>query len=192
MRERSSYWSGESPRRLVALAVVCLVALPAFAQQTHWIQFHDPGSGLSFRYPPDLHVRRRDPRKFGLPNVQTIVDLTGNTKLNPGTTVLRFIVKRGWVSAGEAAKRRAELRRVCTKTSLMALGGHEAVVCVSHGRAAIHWSVEILEPRQCTILTLLAGADYKQSLPPPHDGEFPLLSIIHTVRFTPTAGASGR
>ena len=182
----------QAPRLLVALAMVCLVALPAFAQRGHWIQFHDPRSGLSFSYPPDLHVRRRDPRNFHLPNVEMIVDLTGNTRLNPGVTVLRFIVKRGISSAREAAKRRAELRRVCAKTSSLSVGGHEAVVCTSRGRAAVHWSVEILQPRQCTILALLGGADYKQSLPPPHDGDFPLLSIIRTVRFTSSMHTSAR
>lgn len=179
-------------RWLVALELAFLVAVPAVAGSHGWIQFHDPQTGLSFRYPPDLHVRRRDPRKFGVPNVQAIVDLTGSTRLNPGTVVLRFLVRRGITSAGEAAKRRAELGRTCEKTSPMRVGGHAAVVCVSRGRAAMHWSVEILRPRQCTILTLLAGADYKQSLPPPHDGEFPMLSIIRTVRFTSSMHTPGR
>jgi hypothetical protein len=70
----------------------------------------------------------------------------------------------------------------------MMIDGHEAVVCVSQGGAATGWSVETLEPRECTILTLLGGADADQAVPPPHDGEFPLLSIIRTVHFTATSG----
>lgn len=58
----------------------------------------------------------------------------------------------------------------------------------SSGRAAVGWSVEVLEPRECTIVTLLGGADYEQSLPPPHNGGFPLLSIIRTVHFAPVNG----
>lgn len=147
MSSRSSYWLGHAPRQLVVLAEGFLVALPAFARHALWIRFHDSRTGLSFRYPPDLHIRRRDPRKFRIPNVVTIVDLTGNTKLNPGTIVLRFIVRRGISSAREAARRHAELCRGSVKTSPMRVDGHEAVVCISRGRAAVHWSVEILQPR---------------------------------------------
>lgn len=170
----------------VMLALACIEPIYGAAQTAHWVQFRDPQTALSFRYPQGLRIRRRDPRKFGLPNVETIVDLIGNTKLNPGTIVLRFLVRRGNTSPVEREKRRKELRRACKKTSSMVVDGHKAVVCVSHGSAAVHWSVEILEPRECTILTLLGGADYEQSLPPPHNGEFPLLSIIRTVRFAST------
>lgn len=169
------------------LAVLLLAGATDFsaaAQTAHWVQFNDPHTGLSFRHPPSLHVRLRDPQKFGLPNVATIVDLTGNTKLNRGTVVLRFLVKKGIALAGERAARREFLGRACTKTSPMAVDGHDAVVCVSRASAAIHWSVEILEPRECTIISLLGGADAGQAAPPPHDGEFPLLSIIRTVHFS--------
>ncbi|MEJ2006545.1 MAG: hypothetical protein P8Z30_00055 [Acidobacteriota bacterium] len=171
-------------RPLVCFALVSMAALPAAAQKPGWIQFHDAKTGLSFRYPPNLHIHRRDAQKFHLPNVETVVDLIGNTKLNPGTIVLRFLVKRGRTSPSVRTKRLQLLRRVCKKTSSMVVDGHKAVVCVSTGRAAVHWSVEILRPRECTILTLLGGADAYQAQPPPHNGEFPLLSIIHTVHFT--------
>lgn len=168
---------------LLGFVLICGTALPTAPQKQRWIQFHDPETGLSFRYPPDLHVRERSPQEFGLPNVETVVDLIGNTKLNPGTIVLRFLVKRGVTSRNERTKRLQVLRHVCKTTSLMMVDGHTAVVCVSTGKAATHWSLEILQPRECTILTLLGGADYEQSLSPPHDGEFPLLSIIRTVHF---------
>lgn len=169
---------------LVCFALVCTAAIPAAAQSSHWLQFHDPHTGLSFRYPPDLHVRERNPQNFGLPKVETIVDLIGNPKLNPGTVVLWFLVSRGFLSAKERAKRLKELRSGCKSTSFLRIAGHKAIVCVSTGRAAVGWSVEILHPRECMIVTLLGGAGYKQSLPPPHNGEFPLLSIIRTVHFT--------
>lgn len=168
---------------LVCSVLVCAVVIPAAPRSPHWLQFHDPQTGLSFRYPPNLHPRRRNPQKFGLPNVETIVDLIGNTNMNPGTIVLRFLVKRGITTPRERAARREVLRSVCKKTSSIIVAGHKAAVCVSTSSAAVHWSVEILQPRECTIVTLLGGADYKQSLPPPHNGEFPLLSIIRTVHF---------
>ncbi|HUX11050.1 MAG TPA: hypothetical protein VMW51_10430 [Terriglobia bacterium] len=170
---------------LCCFALACMGPLPAAARTPRWVPFHDPQTGLSFRYPPNLRVRRRDPRTFGLPRVESIVDLIGDTRTNPGTVVLRFLVLRGYLSPGARAKRREELRRGCKTISTLNLGGQKAVVCVSAGSAAIHWSVEILGPRECSILTLLGGADYRQSLPPPHDGEFPLLSIIRTVRLRP-------
>lgn len=176
--------------RLLALILLLGCAEPICGndQAAGWIKFHDLETGLSFRYPADLRLRRRDPRKFGLPRMESIVDLVGDTRSNPGTTVLRFLVSRDHHAAKERVKRLEELRRACKKTKAMVVDGHKAVVCISIGRAAIHWSVEILEPRECTILTLLGGADYEQSLPPPHDGEFPLLSIIRTVHFAPTSG----
>ncbi len=181
----------ERPARiLVMLVLACLSPASGVAQTPSWMQFRDPQTGLSFHYPPGLHVRQRDPEKFGLPQVQSIVEIIGDTTLNPGTVVLRFLVHRGNTTAAERAKRREYLRRVCTKTSPMLVDGHKAMVCVSAGSAAAHWSVEILEPRECTILTLLGGAEYEQALPPPHNGEFPLLSIIRTVRFAPTSGLS--
>ena len=143
------------------LAVLLLAGATDFsaaAQTAHWVQFNDPHTGLSFRHPPSLHVRLRDPQ--------------------------RFLVKKGIALAGERAARREFLGRACTKTSPMAVDGHDAVVCVSRASAAIHWSVEILEPRECTIISLLGGADAGQAAPPPHDGEFPLLSIIRTVHFS--------
>lgn len=165
------------------LLAVCAAASDGAAQNVRWTQFHDSQTGLFFRYPPELHVRLRDPQKFGLPRVETIVDLIGNTKFNRDTIVLRFLVNRGYITARERARKVRELRRACMKTSSIVVGRHKAVVCVSAGSAAVHWSVEILDPRECTILTLLGGADYRQSLPPPHDGDFPLLSIIRTVHF---------
>ena len=69
----------------------------------------------------------------------------------------------------------------------MQLDGHEVLVEVSCGRGACHWYVNLLQPRECTILSLLTGTDSDEALPPPHDGLFPLLSIIRTVHFDTSA-----
>ena len=177
---------------LVAIACVSIGTASAQARAARWSRFHDRQTGLSFRYPPDLRIRRRDPRKFNLPAVHSIVELVGDTRANPGTVVLRFLVKRGNTSSAEREKRREFLRSGCSTSSPMMIGGHEAVVCVSAASAAVRWSVEILQPRECTIVTLLGGADAAQALPPPHDGEFPLLSIIRTVRFVAASKLSKR
>ena len=169
---------------LVVLALICIGSFPTAAQTSQWIQFHDPKTGLSFRYPPDLHIRHRDPRHFNLPALQSVVELIGDTRVNPGTVVLRFLVRRGHLSPSARVEKLKQLRKACKSTRPLMIDGHEAVVCVSAGSAATHWSVEILDPRKCTIVTLLGGADADQAAPPPHDGKFPLLSIMRTVRFT--------
>jgi hypothetical protein len=172
-------------RRVIVLAFLCIGAPQASAQAPHWIKFRDAETGLSFRYPPELRVRELDPGKFHLPNLEKVVELIGDTKLNPGTIVLRFLVKRGRTTPRTAASEFNRLRQVCRSASSINVGGHQAAVCVSCGRGAFHWQVEVLQPRQCTIVTLLGGADAQQALPPPHDGRFPLLSIIKTVYFAP-------
>ncbi len=188
----------EMSRRIVGLSLLVLLALlymrnvPVHAQTEHWARFHDPETGLSFRYPSNLRVRRRDPRHFNLPALQSVVELIGDTPMNPGTVVLRFLVRSGHLAPSARAGKLKQLRTGCKSTSSMMIDGHDAIVCVFQGSAATRWSVEILEPRECTIVTLLGGADADQASPPPHDAEFPLLSIIRTVHFTATPGSASQ
>jgi hypothetical protein len=173
-------------------------AIPAVtetAASTDWVAYHDARTGLSFRYPSSLRVHERDPREFGLPDAEVIVDLLGDTTVNPDTIVLRFIVNRGETTPEMAAAKSRSIRERLSSekdpresVTFMQLDGHEALVGVGCGRAACRWAVNILQPRECTILSLLAGADSEEALPPPHDGLFPLLTIIQSVHF----GASGR
>ena len=155
-----------------------------------WARYDNRATGLSFRYPSYLRIRERDPISFGLPEVEEITELLGDTKLNPGTVVLRFMVNRGETTPETAAaKARAARERYASNTddreslSTMQLDGHEALVAVGCGRAACHWGVSVLQPRECGILTLLGGEDSSEATAPPHDGLFPLLSIIRTVHF---------
>lgn len=155
-----------------------------------WDSYHNPVTGLSFRYPPSLRIQERDPRSFGLPDAEEITELVGDTKVNPGTVVLRFIVNRGEMTPETAAAKVRTIReRYATDTDpresleTLQLDGHEALLVVGCGRAACHWSIRILQPHECTILSLLAGADSDEAVPPPHDGIFPLLSIIQSVHF---------
>lgn len=176
-----------------------------------WREFHDPAMGLSFRYPPSLRVN--SPREFRTPAVwdpfgldnppsdpAEVVELVGDTPVNRGTVVLRFLVYSENTTpevAAEKVKKAFEFqsrlhedevktapetgRPVCSSLSPMQLDGHEALLRIYCGRAAWHWTISILQPRPCRISTGLMGSDYAESVPPPHDGMFPLLSIIRTV-----------
>ena len=182
----------EAARTFAGAAVQKTAPASSEASPTEWVPYHNSATGLAFRYPPPLRIRERDPRSFGLPDAEEITELVGDTHLNPGTIVLRFIVKRGETTPEmAAAKARATRERYARDTdhreslSTMQLDGHEALVevfCGARGPAC-HWGVNVLQPRDCLILSLLAGADFEEALPPPHDGLFPLLSIIRTVHF---------
>ena len=161
------------------------------ASPSEWVPYHNSATGLSFRYPPSLRIHERDPRPFRVPEGGEVTDLVGDTATNPDTTVLRFLVNPGDMTPEIAARRARGLREnhandtPNSRESLtpMQLDGHEALVEVSCGRGACHWYVNLLQPRECTILSLLTGTDPDEALPPPHDGLFPLLSIIRTVHF---------
>jgi hypothetical protein len=177
-----------------------------------WREFHDPAAGLSFRYPPSLRVREKEPQEFGSPlitdqdlrnpstGLAQVVDLIGDTPVNTGTIVLSFLLFRETTipetAAGKIKKafefqsrlHEAEIenapesgRPVCSSLSTIRLDGLEAVLRIDCGRAALHWQIIIMQPRSCLISTGLMGNDYVESVPPPHDGMFPLLSIIRTV-----------
>jgi len=134
------------------------------------------------------------------PDLATAVDLVGDTPVNRDTTVLQFIVFRRPMTpemAAEKIKQAFEAqsrlhedeiktapetgRPVCSSLKTMHLDGHDALMRIDCGRAAWHWRIVILQPRPCLIATGLTGSDYAESVPPPHDGTFPLLSIIRTV-----------
>jgi len=172
---------------MIVTSPALLLALVAAANSQvvtqGWVSYRNTTTGLNFRYPPSLRVHQRDPQQFGLQGAELIVDLVGDTKLNPGTVVLRFIVNRGEATPLTVSQRLKSLRTGCKSLSYIYLDRHRVPVCVSCGRAACHWSVEVLQPRECTILTLLGGADYDEGQPPPRDGIFPLLSIIETLHF---------
>ena len=177
-----------------------------------WREFQDPAVGLSFRYPPSLRVRVKEPQEFGIPpltdqdlsspstGLAQAVDLIGDTPVNTGTIVLSFLLFRETTTpemAAEKIKRafkfqsrvhEAEIenapvsgRPVCSSLRTIHLDGHEALLRIDCGRAAWHWQIIIMQPRPCLISTGLMGNDYVESVPPPHDGMFPLLSIIRTV-----------
>jgi hypothetical protein len=198
---------------LIGLALVLSLVLPRFAPRIglaeaactesdfdpaalrgdqaegDWLVYHNARLGLSFRYPRAMQVDERDPVKFGYDKAMmpdAIVDLRVQD-----STVMRFICARGeqtpeiaamkfraWRNTGEA-EGEPSLRSI-------EIDGHEALQAVVGGvdgkgaGASCGWRVTILQPRGCSIFPLGSSDD---AFPPLHDGHFPLLSIIETVRF---------
>jgi hypothetical protein len=159
------------------------------AHAAQWLSYRNAATGLSFRYPPSLRIHERDPKAFGLPDTEEITDLIGDTNGNPDTIALRFIVQRGETTPEmAAAKARSERARYATYTdsrysiTTIELDGRDALVEVSCGARgpACHWSVNVLQPRDCAIFTMMTEP-IEDTFAPPHDGTFPLLSIIETV-----------
>ena len=152
------------------------------ASPADWVPYHNSATGLSFRYPASLRIRERDPRPFRVPEGGEVTDLVGDTATNPDTTEMtREIAARR--ARGLRENHANDTPNSRESLTAMQLDGHEALVEVSCGRGACHWYVNLLQPRECTILSLLTGTDPDEALPPPHDGLFPLLSIIRTVHF---------
>src|SRR5437879_4954428 len=106
------------------------------ANAAEWLSYHNAATGLSFRYPPSLRIHERDPKAFGLPDVEEITDLLGDTKFNPGTIALRFIVQRGERTPEMAAAKARDEREKRARPdwdsretlTTMQLDGHEALV----------------------------------------------------------------
>ncbi len=160
------------------------------AEASSWVSYHNGVTGLSFEHPSDLRIVERNPRSFGLPDAEEITDLVGDTSANSDAIVLRFIVNRGETTPEMAAKKARAIEDAHSaaddprqSVTSMKLDGHEALTTVDCGHAACHWAVDLLQPRDCVILSLLGGADAAEASPPPHDGVFPVLSIIETVHF---------
>jgi hypothetical protein len=172
-------------------------ALRGDAAASNWLNYRNPKNGLSFRYPASMRVEELDPVPFHLDIVpEVIVDLKGDESNSPNITVMRFICARGQKTPEMAAsKARALLKTHPSENpsgrvddgavGSMQVDGHQAIVSCGCGRAACDFSVLTLQPHECKFLPMVTGEGFRDNLPPPHDGEFPLLSIINTVHFEP-------
>jgi len=165
-------------------------ALRGDAAEGDWLVYRNAKTGLSFRYPPSMRIEERDPTKFGFEDIpDAIVDLRAADNFPiRDFIVMRFICARGEKTPEMAAARARALltahpgKHESTPGS-MELDGHEAIVHCFCGSAACAWRVITLQPRECTIFPMEPGGGFDDVLPPPHDGRFPLLSIINTVHF---------
>lgn len=174
-------------------------AMRGDAAASDWPSYRSPKNGLSFRYPPSMQVKELDPALFHFDVVPAVVvDLKGNRPNNPNITVMRFICARGGKTPEMAASKASSLLKTHPgenpsgrvdkgAVGAMQVDGHEAIVSCGCGRAACHYAVLILQPYECQVLPMVPQEGSADNLPPPHDGEFPLLSIINTVHFESAA-----
>lgn len=182
----------------VALLFVLLCAAPSYscAQTADWLKYYDRATGFSFRYPPSLQAvedAHSDLLNDDLHmHVKKVIELTSKVKLDqvsePDVPVLRFLLKengvypeRPWVETFETQ------RRGCRHWRSLRIDGHRALECVICGRGACHWSIELFQPRRCSIFSLWHGADDDEpdvQKVHPHDGRLPLQTIVKTVHFT--------
>jgi hypothetical protein len=159
-------------------------ALQGDAANDSWLTYRNPKNGLSFRYPISMRVEERDPAPFHLdPIPEVIVDLKADEKDYPNATILRFICAQGRKTPETAAGDEQTLLKTHPKGSTMLIDGHEAIVSCSCGSAACFYSVLTLQPYECQILPMVTGEGSLDDYLPPHDGGYPLLSIVKTVHF---------
>lgn len=181
--------------KLVAVTVLGLAFTghPGFCADSDWVVYENPSVGLTFRHPPDLRTTEAaDHIRTGL-NAKAVIELVGRTEQDPDTIVLRFIIepfrdppfKSDWTGAGDYL---AHERAGCNSSTYLSIDGHRALNCVSCGRAACSWTVVLAEPLRCNILTFADAETFgKRTAMRPHDGHFPILSILRTLHFTSTA-----
>jgi TonB family protein len=150
----------------------------------NWISYENPKVGFAFRYPSDLRVREAPEESRREVGAESIIEITSG---RPATVVLRFIVRP--TSIWQAPDL-SSLRHGCRSSSGLQIDGYPGLVCVTCGRAACSWTIHMIKPTQLAILSLTREANLGRTPPAPHDGRFPILSIIRTLHFIPGGGTS--
>lgn len=156
----------------------------ALGAAPNWISYENPKVGLAFRYPSDLRVREAPEEIQREVGTESIIEITSG---HPATVVLRFIVRP--TSIWQAPDL-FSLRRGCRSSTGLQIDGHPGLVCVTCGRAACSWTIHMIKPTHLTILSLTREANLGRTPIAPHDGRFPILSIIRTLHFIPSGGTS--
>lgn len=141
-----------------------------------WVTYTHPNVPFSFRHPPGLTVEPQDLSTFNIEGLVAAVDLLKDRASRP---VLRFMVSEPAGNGLALSYDKRFLRKVCKSYAAMKIGQREAVSCVTCGRGACQWSVHVLGPRQFRIMSFLPGEEGKRG---PMDGEFPLLTIIRSLK----------
>jgi len=159
-------------RRLIKLlALVTMLVLSSLtcgAAAPDWKLYRNAPTGLTFRYPPSMHVVEDDPRRWALSATDALVRLVDAR----GGLVLTFELNHG----------NDRLTSIGSECKPMRLGGEEAAFECVECIPACFWSVEVVTPRSCSI----GGGP-----PPLEDADLPLRSIIETVHFEDNARLSG-
>jgi hypothetical protein len=130
-----------------------------------------------------MRIKEMDPVSFHFDVVPEVtVDLRVDEQDYPNAPILRFICAQGRKTPEMAASKVHTLLRIHPKGSTMQVDDHEAIISCSCGSAACAYSVLTLQPYECEILPMVSKEGFDDYLPP-HDGGYPLLSIIKTVHF---------
>jgi sugar lactone lactonase YvrE len=137
------------------------------AGDADWKLYRNVPTGLSFRYPPSMEFRERDPRRSGMPDTDAIVD-----QVEAHGPQLRFVVYHDGATAFQPIDNACKPIR---------LGGQEAALECVMCWPACFWAVEVMSPRLCSI----SGSSEVLE-----DSAFPLRSIVRTVRFLADDGTT--
>ena len=198
--------SGKHTARLIGLALSLSFVLPRVAPRTglaeasctesnfdpsalrgdaaegDWLTYRTAKDGLSFRYPRSMQVEDRDPTGFGYDKAhdpEVVVDLQAH-----GSIIMRFICEPGERTPEMAATMLRRIRQQASEKdsalTTMQIDSHGAIL---GGPKRGPWSIALLQPRACDVFPMDPPDDDRR--PPPHDGQYPLLSIIETVHFEP-------
>ena len=148
--------------KLLALVSMLMISpMTCGAAASDWKLYRNAPTGLTFRYPPSMHVVEDDPRRWALSATDAIVRLLDAR----GGLVLAFELNHG----------NDRLIPIGAECKPIRLGGEEAAFeCVECLRSCF-WSVEVVTPRSCSIDAWRP--------PPLEDADLPLRSIIETVHF---------
>jgi len=179
-------------RTLLIAAALCspFTAPSASAADSDWVVYENPNIRLTFRHPPGLWTREApDQIRAGL-GAAAVIELVGKTELDPATIVLRFVIDpfKDPQFSSDVTRTGDDLaheRIGCSSYSYLTIDGHQALNCVTCGRAACSWTVMLAKPIRCRILSFEDRKTFgKRTAMRPHDGRFPILSILRSIRFT--------
>ena len=170
------------------LVVLMSVALPP--QTDLPLLYTNEDLGFTIRYPENVRPIARDPRELGR-DMGYVLALRFVTADPQPSTVLTVIARRPEPPTYPPMELET-LRAGCLGSRDTMVGGRRAVVCVTCGRGACHWAVEVPGTPQFSI----SGAPprnepesrdrdihVKWLLRQPENGAYPVKSMIESIRF---------
>lgn len=175
----------------VAPVLICLFALvtssgcripvvgaPPVAVEPHknWLAYQNDKYTVAFRYPSELLLQERDPKKYGLPALRLALDLV--RKDDPSGIVLRLMVSEKVKDRMVYVPTKEFLTAPGEKYEITFYNGFEVIKRFSYGRAARHWQVYHFGKYVYEWFTMISEEDEQDG---PRDASFPILSILKNV-----------
>jgi hypothetical protein len=167
---------------LFTLFLICPADAASLTGKAHkdWLTYSNATYGFSFHYPKTLVVNNRDVALYHIEGQVLFLTLNDKNNLN-GPAVLAIHVMEPYGNKMVAVYDFPFLRKVCKKYTEVNLGGRKAVNCITYGRAACQWEIIVPGVQEFHIQTVLSEESVQDG---PQDGEYPLRSIIDSVKFT--------